>query len=183
MAVVGARDVIQIQAVDPAIVVDTPGPVRAVAAFALVLLLGGGLLWRYEPFVERSMDAMLARPLSSIGYGIAAHAVIGFAGFYLASQLTYVDVGGQNAGGIGLLIGGLLVGLAGALGFTVVGAAVLDLWGSGTNWSGLVVGSVVAGVIAGIDPLVAGLGWIAIVSAGIGGQARTWLHASVVADI
>lgn len=183
IGVARAGEVVPIQLVDSATIVDAAGPVRAVVAFALVLLLGGAILWQYEAFVVQSMDATLTKPLSSVGYGIAAHAVIAFGGAYLGSQLAHVDVAGQNAGGIGLVLGALLVLLAGALGFTVVGVAVLDLLGAGTTWAGLVLGAAIAGVVAGVDPLFAGLGWIAIVSAGIGGRVRNWLHASFASDL
>lgn len=170
-------------AVDPTAIVDAPGPIRGAAAFVAVLLLGGGLRWRYGAFVGRSVDAALARPLWSIGYGVAAHAVVGFAAMYLADQVAQVDAVGRYAGDVGLLVGGLLVLLAGALGFTVVGGVILDLWGARDDWSGLVVGAVIAGAVAVAEPLLAGLAWIAIVSMGIGGPVREWLHASAVSDI
>lgn len=178
-----AGTVVPIQAVDPTAFVAASGPIRATVAFVLVSLLGGILLWRNEPFVDRSVDATLARPLLAIGYGVAAHAVIGFAAFYLASQFALVDVAGWNAGGIGLLIGWLLALSSGALGFTVVGAAVLDVWGVRRNWSGLFVGALIAGVVVLVDPLLAGVVWVAIVSMGIGGPVRKWLHASTVGDV
>lgn len=170
-------------AADPGVIFDAPGPVRAVVAFALVLLLGGGLLWRYEAFVDRSIDATMSRPLSSIGYGVAAHLVIAFGAFYLTSQFAKLDVAGVNAGGIGVLVGALLVLLAAALGFTVVGATVGGLWGAGSNWPGLALGALMAGGAAVLDPLLAGVVWIAIVSAGIGGPVRKWLHASALSDV
>lgn len=161
---------------------DVSGPVRASVAFVLVLLVGGGILLRYERLVDRSIDATLARPLASLGYGVAAHLVVGFAAFYLSSQLALLTVAGQNVGGVGVLVGAVLVLLAGGLGFTVVGAAIVDVWGGRNNWSGLVLGALIAGVVAVFDPLLAGVGWVAIVSIGIGGWARKWLHASAGPD-
>lgn len=161
---------------------DVSGPVRASVAFVLVLLVGGGILLRYERLVDRSIDATLARPLASLGYGVAAHLVVGFAAFYLSSQLALLTVAGQNVGGIGVLVGAVLVLLTGGLGFTVVGAAIVDVWGGRNNWSGLVLGALIAGVVAVFDPLLAGVGWVAIVSIGIGGLARKWLHASAGPD-
>lgn len=178
-----AGDVVPLQAVDPAAFVDLPGPVRALVVFALVLLLGGGLLWRFEPFVDRSIDATLARPLWAVGYGVAAHATIGFAGLYLSTRLGQVNVSGWNASGIGVLIGVLLVLLAGALGFSVVGTTLVGLLDDGGPWSGLIVGAVIAGAVAVVDPFFGGVAWVAIASLGIGGAVRRWVHASAVPDV
>lgn len=169
-------------AIDPAAVVDLPGPVRALVAFALVLLVGGGLLWRFEAFVDRSIDATMARPLWAVGYGVAAHATIGFAGLYLTTRFAQVDVSGWNAGGIGVLIGALLALLAGALGFSVVGTTLVGLLDDGGPWSGLIVGALVAGAVAVLDPLFGGVAWVAIASLGIGGAVRRWVHASAGPD-
>lgn len=163
---------------DPTAVFDLPGPVRGTAAFVLVLLLGGLLLRRFEPFLERSVEASMDRPLASVGYGVAAHAVIAFGGVYLANQLTQVPTGGWNAGAVGIAAGMLLVLLAAALGFTVVGSTVAGLWLEGRRWAGPVVGALFAGVAAALDPPIGWLLWFVVVSMGIGGPARKWLHAS-----
>lgn len=50
------------QPVDPGAFAEASGAVRAAASFALVLLVGGGLLYRYGEFVDRSVDASMDRP-------------------------------------------------------------------------------------------------------------------------
>lgn len=171
-----------LQTVDPAIFSES-GAVRASLAFGLVLLFGGALLWRFEPFLERSIDSSRAKPLSSLLYGVAAHAVIAFGGVYLATQLAQVRVAGWSAGGLGILFGVLLLLLAASLGFTVIGATVVELGWEPRRWPGVVVGALIAGAIAVIDPLFGGAVWFVVVSMGIGGPIRTWLHASAVSDI
>ena len=163
---------------DPTAVFDLPGPVRGTAAFVLVLLLGGLLVRRFEPFLERSVEASMDRPLASVGYGVAAHAVIAFGGVYLANQLTQAPTGGWNAGVVGVAVGMLLALLAAALGFTVVGSTVAGLWLEERRWAGPVVGALFAGVAATLDPPIGWLLWFVVVSMGIGGPARKWLHAS-----
>lgn len=157
---------------------DASPLVRAVVAFVLVLLLGGALLWRYEAFVDRSIDATVARPLVSLGYGVAAILAVGFVSVYLASQLALLTVAGRHVGSVGLLLGVLALFLIAALGFTIVGGALVLVWSGRDDWSGLVLGAVVAGLLALLDPVLAGVGGVAVVSLGVGGPARTWLHAS-----
>lgn len=162
----------------PTAFVDLPGPIRGAAASVLVLVVGAVLVWRYEAFLERSIDASMERPLASVGYGVAAHAVIAFAGVYLANQLAGVPTAGWNAGIVGVVVGLLLVLAASALGFTVVGSAVSGLWLGDRRWAGPVVGALLAGGAAAVDPRVGALLWFVVVSMGIGGPARKWLHAS-----
>lgn len=169
-----------LRAAIPSAVLDAPGAVRGLAAFVLVAALGGLMLWRYEPVVDRSIDASMARPLSSLAYGVAAHAVIAFGAGYLATQLAGFDLLGRNAGVVGLLVGLLLALLAGSLGFTVVGSTLAGLGGSLPRWSGPVVGALIAGVAGLLDPLHGGFLWFVVVSMGIGGAARRWLHADEI---
>lgn len=166
------------QAVDPARLLDAPGPVRAAVAFLVVLLAGGVLLWRFEPFVERSMEASTTHPLWSLGYGLAAQVVLAFGGVYLASQLAPIRISGWSAGGLGAIVGVGLLLLAGVVGFTVVGQIVVDRRAPRNRLAGLLVGSLVAGAAAIVDPLVGGLVWLVVVATGIGGPVRTWFHAS-----
>ena len=167
-----------LQAVDLTTALDLPGPVRGVAAFAAVLLLGVVVAWRFGPFLDRSIDASLERPLASLGYGVAANAVVAFGGVYLASQLAQVRAAGGSGAVVGFALGLLLVLLASALGFTVVGSTVVELWRGERTWAGPVVGAALAGGTAAVDPLVGGIAWFVLVSIGIGGPARRWLHAS-----
>jgi hypothetical protein len=165
------------QAVGASAVLDAPAPVRGIGAFALVSVLGALLLWRREDFVERSIDASMDRPLASLAYGAAAHAVIAFGWVYMTNQLAGLEAFGWNAGSVGVLLGLLLVLLAAALGFTVVGSTVVAFAWRSSRWRGLFVGAVVAGVAGFVGSLAGGTLWFVIVSMGIGGPARNWLHA------
>jgi len=157
-------------------------PLRAVAAFLVVLALGGVLVWRYGPLLHRSIDASRDRPLSSLGYGLAAHAVLAFGAVYLADKF------GRWAlfGGVGALVGplvGVLVALgAAAVGFTVVGASIVELRGDRHLGVGLVLGSALAGAIVAVATLASAFVWFVVVSMGIGGAVRRWLHASATSE-
>lgn len=169
---------IQAQVLDPAIFVDAPAYARASAMFVVVFLVGGVLLQRREGFVDHSVSATLSHPLRSLGYGIVTHGVFGFATVYLGTQLALVEVAGVNFGPVGLLVGAVLVGASGSVGFTVVGVAVSDVWGSATGWPGVALGGALAGGVASLELLPAGILWVAVVSIGIGGAVREWLQAS-----
>lgn len=170
------------QAGDLAAVAELSGPVRGAIAFVAVLVLGAGLAWRREAFVERSIAASMDRPLSALVYGVASHAVIAFGGVYLANQLSQVGGQGGNAAGVGLLAGAFVLLLAGALGFTVVGSIVAEFASRGGRWSGPVAGAVIASGTAVVEPVVGALVWFIVVSTGIGGAARKWFHASAGPD-
>lgn len=167
-----------LQTTGPNSLFDLPGSVRGLLAFVLVLVVGAGILWRYGGLVERTIDASIHRPLSSLGYGIAAHLTIVFFGLYAVNQLGQITVSGRSAAEVGLWAGvGVLVAVA-ALGFTVVGAAVVEIrWGH-RRWYGLLLGACVAGVAGLVDPLVGGLLWLVVVSTGVGGPVRKWFHAA-----
>lgn len=164
-------------------VAGASGPVRAVAAVLLVVGLGGVLRWRYDPLLERSVDASTANPFASLGYGLAAHLVVVFGAVYLANKLTRYGVFGSASGYVGLGVGVVLAGIAAAFGFAVVGSSVADLLGARRPPAGLLVGATAAGVTAGSATEVGALVWFAVVSVGIGGAVREWVTASVVAEI
>lgn len=167
-----------LQTVDPSLLLDLPGLVRAAVAFAIVLVLGAVILWRYGGLVDRSIDASIDRPLSSLGYGVAAHATIAFFAVYAASQLAPLTLSGRSLGSVGVVAGMALLGVVAALGFTVVGSAVVELrWGR-HRWHGLVLGAALAGLMAFPDPLIGGLVWLVVVSTGVGGPVRRWFHAA-----
>ena len=168
------------QAVGLSAIVDAPGPTRAVVAFVGVLAAGGLLLWRVDPFVDRAIETSMARPLSSLAYGVAANAVIAFGAVYLTNQLAQLEAFGQSVGVVGVLAGLIVVLLAGALGLTVVGATAVELAWYRSHRAGLLLGAVVAGVAGLLEPLVGGLLLFVLVSMGIGGPARAWLHADEV---
>jgi len=171
-----------IQVVSPSALLDAPASVRGLVAFVAVLALGGLLLWRYEPFVARSADASMARPLSSLVYGAAAHAVIAFGGVYLINQLAGLEAFGYNAGAVGFVVGLVVVLLAASLGFTVVGTTIVGFVRDPSYWYGLLVGALLAALAAFVGSLAGATLWFVLVSMGIGGPARRWVHADEISD-
>jgi hypothetical protein len=175
---VGAAGLAIAQMADPSGLIELPGLVRGPLAFLAVLAFGAAVLWRFDGVVDRSIDASIERPLSSLAYGIGAHATLAFAGVYLTSQFTQLTLSGRSLGPIGIWLGFVLLAFAAGLGFTVVGSAVLELRWDRPRWYGLVVGALIAGFAGLVTPLVGGLIWLIIVSTGIGGPVRSWIHAS-----
>ncbi|MDZ7701550.1 MAG: hypothetical protein U5J98_05485 [Halobacteriales archaeon] len=166
------------QIADLASVLELSPLVRVPIAVGLVVALGAVLLWRYEGVVERSIDASTARPVAALGYGVAAHATLLFAGAYLTSQLAQLTLSGRSLGVLGLWIGGLILAVTAALGFTVVGTVLIELRGAESRWQGLAVGAALAGVAAAFDPLIGGVIWLVAVSTGVGGPVRDWVWAA-----
>lgn len=164
-------------AIDPTAVIDTP-PLRAIGAFAFVLLFGGVLLYRSHEFVDRCIDASMDRPAVSTVYGVAAHGCVLLFGLYFFSQVTRFSANGLVVAGVGLVVGVAVVGLAG-LGLTVVGAFLTELAGERRPWYGLVVGAVLGASAWLLPAASAGLVvWTLLVSVGVGGPTREWIHAS-----
>jgi hypothetical protein len=173
---------VSLQTLDPTAVLEAPPELRAGGVFLTILLLGGALLWWDERFVGRSIDSSRDRPLVSAAYGVAAHVVILFAAFYLAARLSQFQLLGRNTSVVGLVFGIVVVLLVAALGFTVVGATIVELSWERNPWTGLVVGAGLAGGIAVATTTLAGGVWVAVVSLGIGGAVRRWLQASIVSE-
>lgn len=171
-----------VRAVGLRTVADAWWPLRAVAAFLVVLALGGLLVRRYGPLLNRSIDASRDRPLSSLGYGLAAHAVVAFAAVYLADKFGKWAVFGGVGALVGPLVGVLVALVAAAVGFTVVGTSIVELRGDRHLGAGLVLGSALAGAIVAMASLASAFVWFVVVSMGIGGAVRRWLHASAVSE-
>lgn len=162
--------------VDPWALAEATSLQRAAASFALVVLSGGAALALFSDLVDRSTDASMARPVRSVGYGVAAHLALGFVGLYLVSQVARLVPG---MGGLGVVaVGVLFLSLAG-LGFAVVGSAATALVDGGGPWHGLVAVAATVAVAWFLLPVEAGLvAWVALASAGVGGPTRAWLRAS-----
>jgi hypothetical protein len=164
------------RSLDPSVVVDTPW-LRAVVSFLLVLSFGGAVLVRYDELVDRSIDVSMERPLVSTVYGVVAHLVIAFAAGVFSTQLANAGVD-QSILSVSssAVLGAIMLGLAG-LGFTVVGTWLTELRGERRPWNGLAVGAAIGAVGLLVLPLPAGLlVWVLVVSIGIGGPTRKWVH-------
>lgn len=163
-------------AVDPSVVADTPW-LRSAIAFVLVVPIGAAILSRYSGLVDRSVDTSIGSPLVSVIYGVLTHLGILFVGGVLSTQLANAGLG-ETALTLGttVVFGAVYLTLAG-LGFAVVGAWLVDRRGAGPRWQGL--GAVAAVGAAGwlFPGLVGALVWVVLVSVGIGGPARKWIHA------
>ena len=169
--------------VDPSLVTDAPAAVRAVAAFVLVLLFSAGMLVRFRPFVDRSIDASMERPAVSLVYGLALHGLVLFATGYVLTQLVQVEVALSDVSAVGVVILALVWLLLAGLGFTVVGATLTEVTGRRQHWQGAVVGAALGAAAAFVEPLLLGTAlWILVVSVGIGGPMKRWLHASQAAE-
>lgn len=165
------------QPVDPAVVVDAPGPVRAVGSFLVVLLVGGGLLYRYGGFVDRSVDAAMERPRVAVLYGLMAFGLVAFVGGYAVSQLARVGLGGSTVPLVGVAAAGVVALVLAALGFLVVGTLVTDVRGGRRPRHGLLIGAALSAVGWLLLPPIAGLVvWVLLAAFGIGGSTRRWFH-------
>jgi hypothetical protein len=160
--------------VDPSVVVEAPGRVRAAASFLLVVALGGALLYRHGPLVDRSVEAFMERPLAAAVYGVLAYALVAFLGTYALSQLSRLGVGAAT---VATGVGAVVVALTG-FGFVVVGTSITDVLGARHPWKGLVVGGALSAVGWVLLPLLAAVvTWTVVAAVGIGGPARKWVHA------
>jgi|AntDeeMetagen134_2_1112570.scaffolds.fasta_scaffold00073_10 hypothetical protein len=179
MAAMDALDprALSVQVVDPSVIVDAP-PARAIGAFVFVVLFGGLLLYRFDGVVDRAVDTSMERPAVSTAYGVTAHTCVLVFGVYFFGQVTRLSANGLVAAGAGAAVAIAVVSLAG-LGLTVVGARLTELVGERRPWYGLVVGAALGASTWLLPTVVAGLVvWTLLVSVGIGGPTREWIHAS-----
>lgn len=158
----------------------TTAPLLTVTVVGSILALGVGLRWRYGPILDRSVDATLERPLTSLAYGIATHAAVAFAAVYLTARLRDVAFGGVWFGVLGPLVGVLMVLVTATVGFMVLGTILVGAVAESDTRTGLFVGALLGGVLTLLDPLSGAAAWLVLVSAGIGGFSRRWLTASAV---
>lgn len=156
------------------------GPVRAVSVVLVVFLIGIGLWWWDESFMDRSVDAATARPIASLAYGLATHAAIALAGVLLTAKLGRITLGGFYFGWLGVLVGVGLILVTATVGFSVVGIIVIGLLTDVDARGGVLLGALIAGAVTLLDPLLGVATWLLVVSAGIGGFAREWLTADAL---
>ena len=163
-------------AADVSAVTGTPW-LRAAVAFVLVLSVGSAILHRYGGLIDRSVEKSVGSPLVSVLYGVLTHIVLFFISGVLSTQLanTGLDPTVLTVGST-VVLGAVFLVLAG-LGFAVLGTWLVERRGTGPRWHGL--GAVAAVGAAGwLLPAVLGaLVWILLVSVGVGGPARSWVHA------
>lgn len=164
------------ESLDLSVLVGSPW-LRASVSFLLVLPVGAVVLARYGGLVDRCTDASMEQPLMSLVYGLLAHLMVFFASGVLSLQLTSVGLD-QTVLSVGstVVLGTVFLVFAG-LGFAVAGTWLVEFRGEGRRWHGLlaVLGVGAAGWLL---PVFAGLAlWILLVSVGIGGATRKWIHA------
>lgn len=161
---------------EPSAVTELSAPVRAIVGSTMVLVAGAAFLKARNSLMHRSVDASLESVPRSLFYGLAVHFVLLFAGAYIISQIARLMAGVESIV-LGLTGIGLLT--AAGMGFTVVGIAITEITGDRRPWLGLGIGTALAAGALLILPFNWGVGaWVLIVSAGIGGPAREWFHAS-----
>ncbi len=179
-----APGVAAVDSLEPTAIVGSPW-LRAVVVFVLVVPFGAGMLVRYRGVVDRGLDASTESPAVSVVYGVLAHIGILFAAGVFSTQLANAGLDQQTlAVGSTLVLGAVLLTLGG-LGFAVLGTWLVDLRGEGKRWHGLVAVSAL-GAGGWLLPTLAGLAvWTLLVSVGIGGATRKWIHAerSVEAEL
>jgi len=175
--------VVASQPLDPTAVADVSTPIRAVGSFLLVLLFGGSLLTFSEGFVDRSVDASMESPLRSIAYGALAQIGLVLVGTYAVGQLAGLGSGNPIVGLVAFWVLALAwLALAG-FGFTVVGAGLTEAAGTRQLWSGLAIGAAIAAFVWMLPTVLLGaLASVVVVSIGIGGPTKRWLHASMDGD-
>ena len=164
---------------DPTVLADVPIVLRAVGAFVLVLLFGGIVLSVSDGFVHRGADAVLERPLISVVYGVLAQVSLVLFGAYASGQLVRLSPVTPTVGTVGLwAVVGATLALS-AFGLAVVGTAITDITGARQVWPGLAIGAAIGAAAWLVPPFgLALLVWLLVVSIGVGGPARVWLHDS-----
>lgn len=159
---------------DAVTLLTTGGPTRAILVITAVLVLGVGLRWWDGGIFDRAIDAAATRPVTAFAYGLAAHAAIAFAGFYLTAKLGRLSFGGYFVGWLGVLFGVGLLFVTAAIGFGVIGTVVVGVVSDTARPAGIAVGALIAGGLTLLEPLVGTVTWLVLVSAGIGGFVRAW---------
>jgi len=165
--------------VDPTVVVDVGRPVRAVASFLVVLLVGGVVHARFEGRLDRAVEDVMDRPRVAVVYGLFAYSMLLFAGFYANDILLRVGAIGTPLGSavvVSLLLG--VVAVSG-VGFSILGTIVGDLRTGRRSWLDPVLGAAISTVpwlVLPFTPAVAV--WVALAAFGVGGRTRTWVHAT-----
>jgi MFS family permease len=166
------------QTLDAAALAGLPGYQKALASFAVVLLIGGVLLRTSADRVDRSLEALREGPYSAVPYGVGGYAVVLAVGGFSLSQLRRAGVASTLLGRLAaMVIVGVCVSMT-AYGFLVVGTLVTEVGGRRRPVRGLFVGAALSAVGWLVLPTVGGLVvWVLTAALGIGGATRRWFHA------
>jgi hypothetical protein len=166
------------QSLDPTVMTDAPPYVRALGSAALVGLCGGLVLGLRGSLVDRGVDDTMADPTRTVFYGVGAYVFACFLGLFGSTLMLQFGVGGTPLGAFVwvVLVGG--VALLSGLGYAVLGTVLTDLYGTRRPLGGLLVGSAISAVPWLVAPILpAAAAWVLVAAVGVGGRARTWVHA------
>jgi len=166
------------QPLNPTAVADAPPVVQAVGSFVLVGLCGGLVLARRGHLVDRAVDDTMASPVIAVLYGLGAYVFVLFAGLLASTLLAQFGVARTPVGALSavVLVGG--VALLGGFGYVVVGTVLTDLFDERRPRRGLLLGSALSAVCWLVLPVLAAVAvWLLVAAVGVGGRARTWVHA------
>lgn len=149
----------------------------AVIVFVLTVAGGGLVLVRGGRRFDRGVAAVLERPLSAVGHGLAAYVIAGLLTWYGFSQLSLLPVDTRFLLLAQFVVLAAVLAAFGGFGFAVVGAAFAHATGLGDPWLGLVGLSGGVALVWSLLPVAAAMAlWLCVAAAGIGGPTRRWLH-------
>jgi hypothetical protein len=164
---------------DPATLADAPPPIRAVGAFVLVSLFGGGALFAFGGFLDGAIDASTDRPLHALVYGATFHAVVGLGGTYAYTQFARLVAGATLPMTVVLAAAAVAWLVVAGVGFTVAGTVLTEFAGRRQPDLGVVVGAGTGAVLwFALPTWPALLASVLVVSYGIGGATKRWVHAT-----
>jgi len=159
-----------LQQVDPSQVQNSIGVGgRAFGSFLGTLIIGAIVLAFASDYVERMIDVVREKPVPSFFWGLGVLVALAVVTFVLVITLIGIIVA------IPLLIVALIVNFIGsAIVYVYVGDRIADAanWET-TRWGHLIVGAVVAGVVAAI-PLVGGILSFVVSGIGVGAIVGSW---------
>jgi hypothetical protein len=155
-----------------------PGPARGALSFAVVLVVGVGLLSLRPATVERAVDRAAEGSPLAVVYGVVAFGLVALVGSYGLSQGARVGVDAATLRLVGTLVVGLALSALGAFGYLVVGTLLTQIEGARRPWLGAAVGAVVSALPWLALPALPALAvWTLVAAVGLGGPTRHYVHA------
>lgn len=168
---------------DPTIVLDASGPVKAVGSFAIVLLIGTVLRSRFGRHIDRAVGDVIDQPKVAVFYGILAYGLLVLGGLYANDMLIQTGTIDTPVGSAVFALLTLGVLIVTSIGYVILGTLLTEIWSIGGYRLGPVFGAVISALPWLILPFTAGIiAWLALASFGIGGRTRTWVHTTRAAD-